>query len=124
MLDWLLGGAAVTRPTSRYLGLSLGTPSSVSGSEGSWSGYTRQALAFGAASTVASSGTAINTAALTFSANAAVTATPVRGYEIWDTNLGTNSGNMLFYGQLSASSSLVSGDTLSFASGAIVISLS
>ena len=33
MLDWVLGGAAATQPASRLAALSLGVPTSVSGSE-------------------------------------------------------------------------------------------
>src|SRR5215467_12453126 len=112
-LDWLLGGAAATRPTTRFVGLSFGTPTSVSGSEGSWSGYARQAFAAGAAASPA--GSASNTTAVTFTASAAVTASAIKGFQIWDTNLGTNSGNMLYYGTLSTSQTMVSGDSLSFA---------
>ena len=64
-LDWALGGAAATQPASRLAALSLGTPTSVSGSEvGSNSGYIRQTALFGAAASPA--GSASNTASMAF----------------------------------------------------------
>ena len=45
MLDWILGGAAVTQPSTRAVGLSLGAPSSTSGCEITTTyGYTRQSV--------------------------------------------------------------------------------
>lgn len=53
-LDWVTGAAAATQPSSRLLALSLGTPTSISGSEvGSNSGYARQSALFGAAASPA-----------------------------------------------------------------------
>jgi len=31
MIDWLLGGATPTQPVNKYVGLSLGTPTSIEG---------------------------------------------------------------------------------------------
>jgi len=121
LLDWTLGGATPTRPSLHYVGLAQGTPSSISGSECTISNYARQAVSFGPAGTPSGSATAINTAAFTFSVKAAGT---VIGIQVWDTNLASNSGNMLAFGLLSATSVLASGDTLAFASGALSISLS
>ena len=55
MLDWVLLGAAPTRPASVLVGLSIGAPSSTSNSEvGAGSGYARGIPTFGAAGTPAS----------------------------------------------------------------------
>lgn len=117
-LDWLFGGATPTRPTSIFAGLSLGTPSSTSGSEASVSAYARQPVLVAPAASPA--GSASNSAAFTFTVSSACT---LKGFQLWDTQLSSNSGNMLFYGQLSASSVMVAGDTLAFATGALIITL-
>ena len=119
-LDWMLGGAAVTQPATRALGLSLGVPSSVSQSEmNTGLGYTRQAAAFAAAASPA--GSASNNAAVTFGPfNTAMT---IVGISLWDTVLTLNSGNALWYGTLTASRAVSSGDSLVIAAGALVITL-
>jgi hypothetical protein len=116
MLDWLLGGATPTRPAAHGLGLSLGTPTSISGSEMSVSAYVRKTVAFGAAASPA--GSASNTAAVLFTVSSACT---IKGWQLWDTVLSHNSGNMLAQGLLSVSSVMVAGDILSFSAGAIVL---
>lgn len=122
ILDWLLGGATPTRPTDRAVGLSLGTPTSVSGSEiATTYGYTRQTATFAAAGTPASSGTATNAAAMTF--GPFTTAASVSGIQVWDTVLSANSGNMLWFGNLATARTVASGDSLVVASGALTISL-
>ena len=118
MLDWVLGGAAPTRPTAWGLGLSLGTPSSTAGSEMSVAGYLRQNFTFGAAASPG--GSAFNTVAATFLVNSACT---IKGWGLWDTVLSSNSGNLLAFGQLSASSVMASGDLLAFSISACKISL-
>ena len=117
MLDWCLGGASVTQPTTRFMGLAGGSPTSVSASEltAQISGASRLAVAFGAA--VSPAGSVINTAALTFSFISAAT---VRGFNIYNDSSG---GTRLFFGTTSASSVMVAADTLSFASGALKITL-
>lgn len=118
MLDWLYGGATPTRPTAWGLGLSLGTPTSVSGSEMSVSAYARKTVVMAAAASPG--GSVSNATAVTFTVSSACT---IKGWAIWDTVLSSNSGNLLFYGTLSASSVMVAGDTLSFAIGSIVCTL-
>lgn len=128
LLDWILGGAAVTQPTTRAIGLSFGTPTSVSGSEITVvSGYTRQsqgATPFGAATSPG--GSAFNVTPFTF--GPVSTAMTMVGVQIWDTMTGTsnaspNGGNMLWYGTLSAARTLASGDSLVFATSALTVSL-
>ena len=120
VLDWLLGGAAATQQTTRAIGLSLGAPSSISGSEiGTTLGYTRQTAGFSAASSPA--GTTLNATAITYGTFNA--STVVSGVQIWDTVLQSNSGNMLWYGVLATPRTVLSGDYLVLAVGALTCSL-
>ena len=116
-LDWALGGAAVTRPTSRYLGLDYGTPTSTAkATEATYSGNVRQPVVFAAAASPG--GSVSNSAAVNF---AAVTyASTLRGFHIWDT-ASTGSGNLLFYGLLSAATLPTSASAFSFAAGSILL---
>lgn len=119
-LDWVFGGATPTRPSARAMGLSLGVPTSVSGSEMSVSAYARKTAVFGAAGTPTTSGTAAIATAITFTVSSACT---IVGFQLWDTVLSANSGNMLAWGTLSASSIMVAGDTLSFAIGSVLVTM-
>ena len=129
MLDWILGGATPTQPSTRAIGLSLGSPTSTSGSECTVvSGYTRltggTALPFGPATSPG--GSAFNTVAFTF--GPVSTAHIFSGIGVWDTLTGTsnatpNGGNLLWYGLLSAPRTLASGDSLVIATSALTVSL-
>lgn len=123
MLDWVLLGATPTRPASVNGGLSLGAPSSTSGSEITIaSGYARSALGFVAASTPSGSAQATNTAAVTFGPFSS--AQSISGLQVWDTITGTaNAGNMLWYGNLAVARTVGIGDSLVVASGALTITL-
>ena len=105
-LDWSLLGATPTRPTTLGIGLSVGAPTSVSGSEvGTGSGWTRQTVTFAAAASPA--GSASNANAMTF--GAALTAATMSGLQMWDT-LAATAGNMLWYGTLATPRTLGIGD--------------
>jgi hypothetical protein len=120
MLDWVLGGAAATQPASRLAALSLGTPSSISGSEvDTNSGYARQTALFGAAASPA--GSASNTAAMTFGPFSSSNA--IQGLLIYDT-ISINSGNIWWYGTLLTARTVLPGDTLVVATGALIVTLS
>jgi hypothetical protein len=120
MLDWVLGGAAPTRPTIWSVGLSLGAPTSISGSEiTTGSGYARQTLVMAAA--VSPGGSATNASAMTFGPFSG--AASISGIQLWDTILTLNSGNMLWYGLLATARTVGVGDSLVIASGALTISL-
>ena len=120
MLDWVLGGAAATQPASRLAALSLGTPTSVSGSEvNTNSGYARQTALFGAAASPA--GSASNTAAMTFGPFSSSNA--IQGLLIYDT-ISIMSGNIWWYGTLLTARTVLPGDTLVVAAGALIITLS
>lgn len=119
-LDWVLGGATPTRPSSRLVALSLGTPSSVSGSEvGSNSGYIRQSGLFGPAASPA--GSASNTAAMTFGPFSSSNA--IQGILVYDT-ISINSGNIWWYGTLLTARTVLPGDTLVVAAGSLIATLS
>ena len=119
MLDWVLGGATPTRPTTWWIGLSLGSPTSVSGSEvGAGSGYSRATASFGAAATPAGLGSASNTLACTFGSFAS--SGTISGLFVAD---ASTSGNILWFGLLSAVRTPNVGDSLVLAQGALVITL-
>jgi hypothetical protein len=121
-LDWQLGGAgAITQPASRLVALSLGTPTSVSamGEVATNSGYARQTALFGAAASPA--GSASNTAAMTFGPFSSSNA--IQGLLIYDT-ISINSGNIWWYGTLLTARTVLPGDTLVVAAGALIATLS
>lgn len=120
MLDWVLGGASATQPASRLAALSLGTPTSVSGSEVlPNSGYLRQTALFSAAASPA--GSASNTAAMTFGPFSSSNA--IQGLVIYDTTAFT-AGNMLWYGTLLTARTVLPGDTLVVTAGSLIVTLS
>jgi hypothetical protein len=119
MLNFVNNAVAATRPTSWFGGLSLGAPSSVSGSEmANNSGYTRQSASIAGAT----AGTQSNLVAMTFGPFS--TAYSITGIQIWDTQGSTNTGNMLWYGTLSVARTVASGDSLVLAIGALTCTLS
>ena len=120
MLDWVLGGATPVRPASRLVALSTGTPTSVSAS-GEYqtnSGYARQSALFGAAASPA--GSASNTAAMTFGPFSSSNA--IQGLLIYDT-ISINSGSIWWYGTLLTARTVLPGDTLTIAAGALIVTL-
>jgi hypothetical protein len=119
MLDWVLGGATPTRPAAWGVGISLGAPTSISGSEvATGSGWTRQTVTWAAAASPA--GSASNVAALTF--GPALTGATFTGLQVWDT-AAVAAGNMLWYGNLATVRTLGVGDSLVIAAGALTITL-
>ena len=120
LLDWNLGGATPTRPGAWGAGLSLGSPTSTSGSEiTTGSGYARQTIGFGAAASPG--GSATNNTAATWGPFSSTCS--ISGLQIWDTVLSLNSGNMLWYGLLATARTLLANDSVILASGALTISL-
>jgi hypothetical protein len=120
MLDWCLGGAAVTQPSTRYMALGLGAPSSISASEiGTGSGYTRQTVTFAAAASPA--GSASNNNNMTFGPFSS--AQSITGLVLFDTQGSSNSGNMLWYGTLTTPRTVAAGDQLVIAAGSLLITL-
>lgn len=121
MLDWVLLGATPTRPGTVAVGLSLGAPTSISGSEiTTGSGYARQTATFAAAASPG--GSATNNNAMTFGPFSG--AASISGIDLWDTVLTLNSGNLLWYGLLATARTVGIGDSLVIASGALTCALS
>jgi hypothetical protein len=120
LLDFWGGGASPTAPTTRAVGLSLGTPTSVSASEmATGEGVTRQLVTYVAAASPA--GSASNSNAITFgpfSSNRTVI-----GLQAFDDGR-SGSGNMWWYGTLATARNCNVGDYLIFNAGALVHTLS
>lgn len=124
LLDWSLGAGggvgAPTRPATQAIGLSLGVPSSISGSEMTTAvGYSRQTASFAAAASPGGSNTNANN--MTFGPFSS--AFSITGIQIWDTVLTLNSGNMLLYGTLATARTVGIGDSLVIASGALTCAI-
>ena len=114
ILDFLMTTGTATRPTAWYVALYTAAPSdSGGGTEVSGSGYTRQTVAFAAASSPG--GTTSNTGAVSFTASGGSWGT-VSHIGIFDNSSG---GNLLWHGGLTASKTIGDGDTLEFAIGNI-----
>ena len=121
ILNYNLRGTTTAAPAAWGISLSLGSPTTVSGSEMSTSNIsTRQSGLFAAATTVAGSAYCSNTSSAAWSS---VSAASISGLVIWDTMLSNNSGNMLWYGTLAAPRTLSAGDALVVASAALTCTL-
>jgi hypothetical protein len=115
-LDWLMGGASPTRPTTRYLALfTSATDDASGGTEMSGGGYARQAVTSGAAS----GGTCSNTNSITFTITGVDPAAFTHA-AIYDAVSG---GNRLWHGPLTASKDLGDGDSIVFAVGELDFTL-
>lgn len=120
-LDSALLGAALTGNTytgnaTVYAALYSTAPTaSTSGTELSGNGYSRQSVAFSVANAVATS-----TGNVTFTASGNAWSTAV-SMAIVD---ASTSGNILFFNALNPSKTLQAGDSLTFGSGNIIVSLS
>lgn len=110
LLNWLLTTGTATRPTAWYVSLHTADPTDAgTGTEVSGGSYARVSAAFAAAS----SGATSNSATLTFPTASGSWGT-VTHVGIWD---ASTSGNLLYYGPLTASASIASGTTYSISSG-------
>ena len=120
LLNFLLNAQTATRPTAWGVGLSLGSPTSVSGSEiTTGSGYARASATFPAASTP---GSATNGTAMTYGPFSG--AASISGANLWDTVLSLNSGNLLMEGLLATARTVGIGDSLVIGSAAMTITMS
>ena len=116
VLDYVLRDTADWAPAAVYLSLHTADPAEDgSGAEVSGGSYARQAITFNAAH--ATNGTIDNSSAEEFTNMPGCTVTHIG---IWD---AASSGNLLFYGAVTASKAVASGDTISLAAGALVITL-
>jgi hypothetical protein len=118
LLDWLMTTGTAARPTSWHVALYTAAPSdSGGGTEVSGSGYSRQAITFAAAASPG--GTTDNTGTVSFTASGGDWGT-ITHIGIFD---ASTSGNLIWHGALAASRTVNDGDTLSFAVGAVTLTL-
>lgn len=118
LLDWMMTTGSATRPTAWYVALYTAAPSdSGGGTEVSGSGYSRQSVAFAAASTPG--GTTSNTGAVSFTASGGSWGT-ITHIGIHD---ASTSGNLLWHGGLTTSKTVGDGDTIEFAIGNIDLTI-
>jgi hypothetical protein len=116
VLDHLTGKASFTMPTA-YVGLYTATPSDAGGgTEVSGGSYARVETA-GTDWAAASGGATSNAAAITFPEATANWGT-VKQFGLFD---DASAGNLLYWGDLTASKPIYTGDTASFAIGEIDI---
>lgn len=132
LIDWLLRGEALTPPATVYVGLSTSACSdSATGTEVSAGGYARAAVTSSlpnwagtqsAGSTTASSGTGgqtSNNASISLGTASADWGTVTHWFLI-DASSG---GNLLFCAALTSSRSITTGAVVSFAAGALTVTL-
>lgn len=116
LLNHTLRAQAWTPPASIYVALFTVAPGEAGGgTEVSGGGYARQAVTFGAAS----GGACSNSADVTFPVATANWGTIV-AIALFD---AASAGNMLYYGNLSASKTINSGDQLKIPAGQLTVSL-
>jgi|TARA_B100000424_G_C22611728_1_gene340810 hypothetical protein len=114
VIDHFLGTSSTSAPSNVYMGLFTSNPTDAnSGTEVSGNGYSRQVITFNAAS----SGSATNSSAETFTASGGNFGT-ITHFGIFD---ASTSGNLLYHGALTDDKVIEDGDSLVVASGAITI---
>jgi hypothetical protein len=118
LMDWLMGGASPTRPTTRYVAMHTGDPSETGGSNevGAGVGYARQAMTFAASSSGASS----NASNITFGPASGAGFGTVTHISIWDASSG---GNCLWKGALGAGQAVAAGVTYTIVTGDLDLAL-
>lgn len=131
LIDHLLRATAYTAPATTYVGLLTAAPSdSGGGTEVSGGSYARASVASGTGAWTATqggtSGASSGTGGTTSNAATINFATPSAGwgtvthFGVYDASTG---GNLLFYGALTASKVINSGDSVSFAAGALTLQI-
>lgn len=119
VLDHVLGNTTYTQPADLYLGLftaDTGLESNSPSAEVSGGSYARKSVSFGAAS----SGSAATDATVTFDAASGNWGT-ITHVAVMD---ALTSGNVLFWGAVTTSKTIETGDTFQVSSGNLTISLS
>lgn len=119
LLDHSLGTASFTKPTTVYVSLHTSDPGETGSTSGevstSGTAYVRQSVTFAAAS----SGSAASNATVTFPA--ATSSWGTIGYiGIFD---ASSAGNCLYYGAVTTSKTIDTGDTFQITSGNLTVSL-
>ena len=116
VLNYVLRNTADWAPTSVFLSLHTADPTDAgTGAEVSGGSYARQTCAFDAAH--ATNGSTANTDAESFTVMPACTVTHIG---VWD---AATSGNLLFHTAVDTSKTVLAGDTISVAAGAVTITL-
>ena len=117
LLDHALATASFTIPTDVYVGLHTGSPldDNSGANEISGNGYTRKVAAFAAAA----SGSSSTNATITFDAATGNWGT-ITHVAVMD---AATNGQVLFYGAVTTSKTIESGDTFQVSSGNLTISL-
>jgi hypothetical protein len=128
LIDWFFRGQTFTPPATVYVGLLTAAPTDAGGgTEVTGGSYARVAISSSlanwagtqsAGSTTASSGTGgttSNNGTISFPTPTASWGT-VTSFGVYDAATG---GNLLFYANLTTSKTINSGDTVSFAAGAL-----
>jgi|TARA_R100000278_G_C5388454_1_gene135144 hypothetical protein len=114
VIDHFLGTSSTSAPSNVYMGLFTSNPTDAnSGTEVSGNGYSRQVITFNAAS----SGSATNSSAETFTASGGNWGT-ITHFGIFD---ASTSGNLLYHGALTDDKVIEDGDSLVVATTAITI---
>ena len=114
VIDHFLGTSSTSAPSNVYMGLFTSNPTDAnSGTEVSGNGYSRQVITFNAAS----SGSATNSSAETFTASGGNWGT-ITHFGIFD---ASSSGNLLYHGALTDDKVIEDGDSLVVAATAITI---
>lgn len=119
ILDHTLRGVAgaYTAPTTIYVGLFTASPTDTNtGTEVSGGSYARQTITFGSA---ASNGSISNTATVTFPTATGNWGT-ITHIGLFDNSTG---GNLMYWGAVTTSKSISSGDTFSISIGNLSINL-
>jgi len=118
LLNFLMTTGTATRPTNWYLALFTAAPSDTGGgTECSGNGYSRQTVAWDAAS--GSGGTTSNSGTVTFTASGGNFGN-VTHIGIFD---ASTSGNLLWHGAMAAAKQVNSGDSIQFATGSIDLTI-
>lgn len=116
---FLKGGVAIAQPTNLYVSLHTADPTEVGNvsemTTADFSNYARKLATFGAPT----NGVGSTTADLLWDFNGGVNKT-VSHVVIWD---AVTAGNALFYGPLTASKTLASGDQFKITTGTLSITL-
>ena len=135
LVDHIFRGQTFTKPTSLWVGLCTAAPDDSSiGTEVSGNNYARVEVACSLSTWLATQGStspavaSSGTGGLTSNAAAVTFPTPsgdwgtVTHWIICDTD-GSPAGNLLFWGALSASKTIQSGDDVAFVAGALQITV-
>jgi hypothetical protein len=118
LLNFLMTTGTATRPTNWYLALFTAAPNDAGGgTECSGNGYSRQTVAWDAAS--GTGGTTSNSAPVTFTASGGNFGN-VTHIGIFD---ASTSGNLLWHGAMAAAKQVNAGDSIQFATGSIDLTI-